>query len=84
MSVIMPSEMDDFRAACRGRGFRVEEFKITETTFPAMTDGPAPDRGSATIMRVTTGQERTYATGHSSHWVVDFEDDLARGVFGAP
>jgi hypothetical protein len=76
-------EVEDFEAALKEHGRRVEEFDLS--AMPSELDslpGISALRGSVMIQHRKTGVQKTYNTGHGTSWVVDFSDDLRAGFFG--
>ena len=74
-------EIEDFEDTIKSLGRKKEEFELSVSQDPIPTTGVHPLTGIVTIKNKITGSTKTYRCGHGSHWVVDFEDDLKKGVF---
>ena len=83
MSVVSPSEWEDFKALLSAHGFSESDFDVKEVEDGPSTVEPSPNRGTLTITRKQNALSRTYRVGHMSEWLSDFEDDLIGGAFGA-
>ncbi len=79
--MIGKGEIEDFEDTIKSLGRKKEEFELSESQDPIPTAGVHPLTGIVTIKNKITGSTKTYRCGHGSHWVVDFEDDLKKGVF---
>lgn len=73
-------EGEDFNAACRKYRARPEDFLIKAEVEP-LGVGVQPIRRQIILIHVPTALGRRYEGGHGSHWTIDFENDLASGVF---
>ena len=76
------NELKDFINECEVRGINPEGFQMVEhdvikTDLNAVT---SIVNGKVTISR--GNHLRTYRTGESTDWLVDFARDLRSGVFG--
>ena len=76
-------ELQDFTAACRKYGASVRDYLIKSEEEP-LAVGVAPMRRQIILIHVPSGSVRRYEGGHGSHWVVDFEQDLAAGLLLKP
>ena len=81
--MILDSELQDFEAAIKSAGYGVEDFFHT-----AVVDERSPETqpitGTVTVKRKLSGEAKVYRAGYRSTWVAEFEQDLKRGLFGAP
>jgi hypothetical protein len=75
------SEVEDFNGELSRRGRLPHEFEISATPQRLADESGAVSalRGTVTIRNRKSGAERTYQTGHTSAWVVEFSDDLESG-----
>lgn len=74
-------EQKDFESACKKHGRIREEFTVAFDE-----DGPHKEGVSHSTRRVAvaanlTGARQAYTAGSGTSWTVEFERDLARGLF---
>ncbi len=79
--MIEKDEIEDFEDALKSLDLKKEEFELSLSQDPIPTASVYPLTGIVTIKNKITGATKQYRCGHGSHWVVNFEDDLKRGVF---
>jgi hypothetical protein len=82
MSVIAPDEKADFLAIIARHRLDDSDFLVQEGGASDVVDDVYPLQGLVMIQRRSTKKEREYRVGHGTHWTVDFEKDLNKGVFG--
>lgn len=75
------SELEDFEAECRARGFNPAEFSLQEHGVTHTPEGSVIFRINGQVTITRNAASRTYSTGNASHWVIDFADDLKDGKF---
>ncbi len=76
-------EIADFEASCRKYRVSPLEFLIKAEQEP-LAVGVALIKRKVLLIHVPTSTNRGYEAGHGSHWNVDFENDLASGMFLKP
>jgi hypothetical protein len=82
MTVVSPSEWDDFRAILKEHGCQEGDFELNEVEDRPDSPDPTPITGTLTISRKGNSMTQVYRVGHGSTWLADFHGDLARGAFG--
>ena len=91
-TVIDDTEYDDFLSIIKKQGFECSDFdlseidktKINSRSLDSSTIELVPIVGDAVVTRKSTNLSRSYLAGHNQSWVVDFQKELAEGVFGNP
>jgi len=81
MSIIISSELEDFKAALQKYGYAEEDFELSEIENPIEAGKIQSITGEVTIKNKKSGIERTYKAGEQTAWVIELEDDLKRKVF---
>lgn len=82
MKLIEPDEMHRFEAVLAQHRLSPDDFELRETdTTDPKTDEILALTGFVKIARKSTGKHREYPTGDGSHWVEDFQRDLAENLF---
>ena len=73
-------EIADFRASCKKHHVSPNDFLVKAEQEP-LGVGVAPIRREILLIHIPTATRCRYDGGPVSHWTVDFENDLASGVF---
>ncbi|MFL6277843.1 MAG: hypothetical protein ACJ74G_21860, partial [Blastocatellia bacterium] len=74
--------IEDAEKAIVRQGYSADDFDFRLAGGNAITTtGVVPIEATLHVIYVPTGITRSYQTGHGSSWSVDFENDLAGGVF---
>lgn len=82
MTIISPTEMEDFNRILAQHGCTKDDFELTGHEDPLPASGEvAPVTGHPTVKHRESGVERTYKAGHGTAWVVEFENDLNAKAF---
>ncbi len=81
MSIIDPSELEDFNASLQKYGYTQDDFELSEIENPIKAGGIQPITGQVTIKNKISGVERTYKAGEQTAWVIEFDNDLRRKIF---
>lgn len=72
----------DFHTAIQRHGYTPDDFSIVETDATAWNpNGLSPITGTILTTLNKTGKNKEYRTGMRTKWVIDFEADLANGIF---
>lgn len=79
--MIGEDEIEDFENTIKSMGHNKEDFELSVSQDPIPSSDVHPLTGIVTIKNKFMGSTKSYRCGHGSHWVVDFEDDLKKGVF---
>lgn len=76
------NDYDDFISECEARGLDSSEFELVEHDLieTEITPTTCILNGKLTVTRGKIA--RTYATGDSMDWLVQFASDLRKGTFG--
>ena len=84
MPLIHDSEMKDFEATIINAGFEVADFNPEQDEDPPTAKEQYAITGTVTVLRMSTGDSKTYRGGYRSTWVAEFEIDLHGGIFSQP
>ncbi len=84
MPLIHDSEMEDFEATIINARFEVADIKLAQNEDPPTAKEQYAITGTVTVLRMSTGDSKTYRAGLLSTWVAEFEIDLHEGIFGQP
>ena len=79
--MIHSDELVDFGACLKRHGCNPGDFKaeLTGQKYTSVEGGPV--REQITVTCLPTRTRRSYAAGHVSSWISDFEEDLKAGQF---
>lgn len=77
------SELEDFNKIVVDTGYDLNDFKVE---FYNKTNGSSDGSiilldEETTVTRISTNKSKKYYSGHISHWVCDFENDLLSKKF---
>jgi hypothetical protein len=80
--MIHESERKDFKDIVEDNKYTLNDFELIEVADKFPSDGHIyPITGKVTIKNKKSGKEKTYATGHGSVWLDDFDKDLKNKYF---
>jgi hypothetical protein len=76
------TEIEDFIENIKRHGFNVDDFQLNHVDQTQWDPkNIVPIKGKVTVKRKSTKKEKDYSTGHGTHWVADFCDDLKNGFY---
>lgn len=76
------TELEDFKKALSSNGHSETDFDLNETDLTNWNaNAVVPLSGEVTVTRKSTQKTRTYKSGNGTHWVIDFEMELKKGIF---
>ncbi len=75
------TEQEDFNTECRDYGVDPNEFQLTEYDYVETPINNSTFFPNAKLTITRGGTSQTYLTGHATHWVADFAEDLRNGIF---
>ena len=75
------SQREDFETVISDPGLDVSDFELSGTQNPLSSLGPEPITGEIIVRRLSTGVLSSYAGGHLSRWLEQFDADLGREAF---
>lgn len=76
------SNLEDFKAVLHECGHAENDFEINAIDLTQYTPNSSfVSEGKVTVKRKSTTKERTYRSGYNRHWVLDFEEELKKGIF---
>ena len=78
---ITDTEWEDFENALKKYRRKGVEFYVEESVHPAQPVTGGYIRGTVTVTHKPTAFNKTYKAGTGSSWVVEFDDDLAGGLY---
>ncbi len=81
-SMITDSQLGDFAAAAREKGFEASDFELEEDVFDPQTAEVEARKGNVGVRRLRTDAVAVYPLGDGSDWVASFAADLGTGRFG--
>ncbi len=81
MSNIQRSELEDLATVLKLRGRKSSEFEFEEEEVPVIDEIEIhPLYSTLRVTNKATGKMQSYLAGHTSKWVVEFDQDLVLGV----
>jgi hypothetical protein len=81
MSIITPSELEDFKASLQNYGYTEDDFALAEIEDPIEAGKIQSITGQVKIKSNKSGIEKTYIAGDQTAWVIEFDNDLRKKVF---
>ena len=78
--MITEDELKDFDSILKKNGKSRDDYELKEESDPRPNTDIYPITGKLNIKNKETGQLGTYKTGHRTSWVVQFEEDLNKGL----
>lgn len=83
MTLVQPSEREDFENLVTKHGFLPVDFHISEAPDQTVNATIYAVTGTIQIKRKSTNVVRSYVAGHGSAWLPQFELELRQRLFGA-